>query len=478
MKTNSRLKLNHLAAAITLASSICMVSNAFADTYSSPRLRSANGFLLNGGIVPAPASQIMTYQVLDFDVSWDIFGECGELDPNITIEGVFNGVTEGFRNYMDGLIGAATGAVAGLPGLILKRVDPGLYDIVEEGMLSGALDFEAAKVTCEGLQEWALGEGESPFSDFAVNAKVGEWSAQLGLHGYGGPPGGGGASTPPPSPAAGNAKLAQENADANNELDDGVSWVCGDVVGGQGQDPIELFSDVTLVGYNTLLGRAGCDSTTVPSAIGQDDPLWSYWSEPDEAEEFVTSVLGEDQLLNCQNCRKSTPVPGKGLLPQQEIVASRLRTDLARLVNGTTPITKPTLDEVSAIPGALVDDQLIFAIRRYTPDVQLELIRQLSDEIAFARLIEQARLAILVLRTGVQEPNVANKQNVVDRIERGVKYIQDEVAILLTEMRSRDEIASLTLNKIMYHAESRVQSTELPTTRKPTLRINSVGGQN
>lgn len=469
------MKLKKTLFTLAVTSCLCSAPALANDPFSSPRLRNAQSYEFNGGVVPEPASEIAVYPILDYQVKWDIFGACGEFDPDISIQGVFNGITEGFRDYMDSLIGAATAAVAGLPGLILKRVDPGLYDIIEEGMLQADLDFSAAKASCEDIQNWMLGEGDSPFKDFAIEGKVGEWTAKIGMDNYGGPPGGGGASTPPPAEAAGNGILAKEQVEKEFEGDKGIAWVCNEVKGGQGQELIEVIEDVIIAGYNSLLDRDACDETAVPALIGGDDPMFTYWPEPSDAVEFVTQIVGDIEIATCNNCRKETPIIGKGLLPLHFEMADTIRTGIFDLVNDVTPMTVENLNAVSAAPSAVIDDQAIYALRKYVPTSQNLLITNMANEIAYGQLFEQSRLAILLFRIGLMEPNVASAgDGVLKDVYEAIEKIEEEQGLIIAELEAKKRVSASTLNKVMYNTERRIQSAkENPV--KQTVPFNSLG---
>jgi len=42
---------------------------------------------------------------------------------------------------MNNIIQSATGAVASLPALAIQRADPALYDLLQQGILQGKMDF-------------------------------------------------------------------------------------------------------------------------------------------------------------------------------------------------------------------------------------------------------------------------------------------------------------------------------------------------
>ena len=70
-----------------------------------------------------------------------------------TIQNQLNGLTNGFQNIMSNVIQSATSAVASLPALIIQRADPGLYNLLTNGVLQARLDFDRSKLTCRSMAE-------------------------------------------------------------------------------------------------------------------------------------------------------------------------------------------------------------------------------------------------------------------------------------------------------------------------------------
>src|SRR3546814_16054314 len=54
---------------------------------------------------------------------------------------------------MSSVIQSATIAVASLPALIIQRADPGLYNLLTNGVLQARLDFDRSKLTCRSMAE-------------------------------------------------------------------------------------------------------------------------------------------------------------------------------------------------------------------------------------------------------------------------------------------------------------------------------------
>ena len=78
---------------------------------------------------------------------------CGDMSISTTIQNQLNGLTNGFQNIMSNVIQSATSAVASLPALIIQRADPGLYNLLTNGVLQARLDFDRSKLTCRSMAE-------------------------------------------------------------------------------------------------------------------------------------------------------------------------------------------------------------------------------------------------------------------------------------------------------------------------------------
>ncbi len=57
---------------------------------------------------------------------------------------------------MGSMISNATSAVSSLPGLIIQRANPALYNLLTNGILQGRLDFDSSKGTCRDIADKML----------------------------------------------------------------------------------------------------------------------------------------------------------------------------------------------------------------------------------------------------------------------------------------------------------------------------------
>lgn len=436
---------------IAIASALVLSGNAIADSREhSPRLKGATEYQIGGGYFSDAPTRVHTVPVLELGIGWDMNMECGEFDPRITVSNQLNGITEGFRNMMDNIIQSATGAVASLPALAIQRANPGLYDMLQQGILQGKMDFEWAETSCEEMSRVLMGEQSFPFEKYKLSIKTNNWANEINTSG-------------------GDAIRAKEALDDTNHGNAGAEWTCGVNKGGTGQQPIRALSDVVQVGYNIMFDRANsCATSTVGPADGQGTPLWEYWNGPVAASNWSTRVLGDIEMRTCDGCKKMRGTPGKGLTYMHRDMTDVLRDDLEDLVTGATQLTWQNLNRVSAPPGVIINDTIIMAIRKRDAQGQGEMIRKLAGEIAYARLVEQGRLLTQLLRTGVKEPNVAAFEPAKIVINDSIDQLQVELDQLDHEIKTRQAIAKETIVKIMGLEEKRIQETMIHDRAKAT----------
>lgn len=425
-----------------MATVMGLAGGAIADSLEhSPRLKGAIDYEIGGGYIADAPTTINTVPILEMGIGWDLNMECGEFDPKISVSNQLNGITEGFRNMMDNIISSATGAVASLPALAIQRANPGLYDMLQQGILQGKMDFEWAETSCEEMSRVLMGEQSFPFENYKLSIKTNNWAQEINSSG-------------------GDAIAAKEALDDTNHGNAGAEWACGANKGGTGQQPIRALTDVVQVGYNILFDRTNsCSTSTVSAADGQGTPLWEYWNGPVVASNWSTRVLGDIEMRTCDGCKKMRGTPGKGLTYMHRDMTDDLTEDLEDLVTGATLLTWQNLNRVSAPPGVIVNDTIIMAIRKRNAQAQGEMISKLAGEIAYARLVEQGRLLTQLLRTGIKEPNIAAFEPAKIVVNDAIDQLQVELDQLDLEIKTRQAIAQNTILRIMGQEEKKVQDT-------------------
>ncbi len=120
-------------------------------------------YTLGGGSVISQPATRSSMRKLGMNVGWSSDLMCGNFDLKTTVGNQLNGVTNGFKNLMGDVVQNATGAVASLPAMIIQRANPGLYDMLTNGVLQANVSFDKAQLNCQNMSKRMM--------DFAGNNK-------------------------------------------------------------------------------------------------------------------------------------------------------------------------------------------------------------------------------------------------------------------------------------------------------------------
>lgn len=349
-------------------------------------------------------------------VGWNSNLICGNMNIATTIQNQLNGITNGFQNIMSSVVQNATSAVASLPALIIQRADPGLYNLLTNGVLQARMDFDRSKMTCRAIANRMadMAGGQLGWDQLAEGMALKKAVAST------------------------DAVSAVEEAEASKG-NDGVPWVGGGNAGGAGQAPIKVVADVTRAGYNLINGRSADDTSQVDTASCGDRLACQTWNSPQAAVEWATRVLGEQQQRTCESCTKTQTVPGVGLTPiVQEEYEAKLQA-LQELIGGSRTTSFENLQAASST--SLPITRGVIEALRDEPDQDI-LARRLASEVALASTLEKALLLQRTLMTGRMEPNVAANELAQNAVTQESNTLDREINNLKTELELRRELAN------------------------------------
>ncbi|MDR6609050.1 integrating conjugative element protein [Pseudomonas synxantha] len=346
---------------------------------------------------------------------WDTNLMCGNMDLNTTLQNQLNGATKGFKSIMSNVIQNATGAVASLPALIIQRADPGLYNLLSNGILQARLDFDRSKSTCRAISERMayVAGGQLGWGQLAEGMALTHTVANR------------------------DAVAAVEQAETRRGKS-GVPWVGGQSAGGSRQPPIKVVSDVTRAGFNLLNGRDVGNRTTISKDTCGNRLSCQTWSSPQEAEAWATRVLGEREHQTCDSCTKTQTKPGVGLTPLIQEEYDVKLASIEALVKGSKPTSAANL--LAASSQSLPVTRGVIEALRDEPDQEL-LARRLASEVALSSVMEKALLLQRTLMTGRKEPNVAANQLAQQAISSESEALTQEINSLKTELELRRTLA-------------------------------------
>jgi integrating conjugative element protein (TIGR03755 family) len=364
----------------------------------------------------------LTIETLPLSLTGSYSGlNCGKFDPVASIESSLDNLKDGVDNAINAVEAAASAAIANLPGYILQKANPGLYDLFQNGLLRAQESFSLATKSCERMQ-YEISNNINPYAEWITLSRGDSWKASIGV-------------------GEENIHTAQETAvDAHN---DGVSWVGGLMKGGVGQEPIRLLSDIATAGINILSQRPPETQADLPFS----SPLRDHFEGPDALNTWITEVLGDLIIGTCDGCTPGSQ-PGKGLIPHIEQTSEEIKSLLIDLITGNTPPTRENLDRVAA-PGIAITLQVVNAIKNQPSKERAITIDKLAQEVAEARVMEEAMVVRRLLLTGSKEGHVSANTIALKEVKQALNELHQEIDNVIFEKRIRKELVSHTVVEVL-----------------------------
>lgn len=406
---------------VAIASTV-LIGNAWAQTHIDRDGVRINGSVIGndvlysiGGGRAVTMGSTVNMQSIGVGFGWNSNLICGDMSLTTTLHNQLNGITNGFQSIMSNVIQNATMAVASLPALIIQRADPGLYNLLTNGILQARLDFDRSKMTCRAIANRLadIAGGQTGWDQLAEGMVLKQ------------------------SVGSTDAVSAIEQAETSKG-NSGVPWVGGGNAGGVGQQSIKVVGDVTRAGYNLLNSRYVTDNSPIDRTTCGDKLSCQTWSSPQAAVDWATRVLGEREQQTCQSCTKTQSTPGVGLAPLiQDEYDAKLKA-LQELVTGAKPLSADNLDMAGS--GSLTITRGVVEALRDEPDQDL-LAKRLASEVALSSVLEKALMLQRALLAGTKEPNVAANELAVKAVQAESSTLQQEITNLKTELELRRELA-------------------------------------
>lgn len=399
-------------------------------------------YTLGGGSVISQPATRSNMRKIGMSAGWSSDLMCGNFDLKTTVGNQLNGVTNGFKNLMGDVVQNATGAVASLPAMIIQRANPGLYDMLTNGVLQANVSFDKAQLNCQNMSKRMM--------DFAGHNK---WTQGAVMDEY-------------------RSLVNSGDADAvrvNNSADklqgnSGQNWIGGQKRGGQGQQAIRPTHDLTAAGFNMMNSLPVLSADTVSSSSCNGGACGKYASA-EEAAKAVVQVVGDSSLRTCTDASQCTSgddeqqpgatQAGTGFAPILEETTKENTEQLVKLVNGTEQPNATNLAKLKT--GSLpITAGVIRALQR-DPD-NAALTARLAGELSMADTVETALIMRRMIVTGMSEPNAAAQNAAIEEGDRRVAAIDREITALRNEMELKRELSRNSVLTIIERENGRVNS--------------------
>lgn len=381
-------------------------------------------YTLGGGPVislPARAKHIESHGL---GVGWDMNLQCGMLDPKLTVQNQLNGVTDGFQDMMGDMLTNATSAVLSLPGYYLQKKDPGLYDLMTNGVLQGKFDFDDARTSCE---EMVTTMGEMTEEDaYSTLARAQAWTNAV---------------------KSGDAVQAKEDV-LNDMGDSGITWVGGVKAGGRNQPAINATTDATRVGFELLT-----DDEQKEARQG----LYQYWDDEEAMSDWVSNVIGSQSIQTGMDKSQTESTPGIGLSQEVTTEGMALESELRQALTDHTETEHFPFTLISALGEGKVDDNTLSRI---------------ASELALSHTIEKALYARRALLSGKYEVNIAQHTAAQQDITEAVHRLEGEIDMLRYEAQVRQDIGTRTALSIVQDSQYQRPQEKPDTSSSDSVFLN------
>ncbi|WP_426576253.1 integrating conjugative element protein [Xenorhabdus stockiae] len=398
-------------------------------------------YTLGGGsVISEPASRSGSTTLGGLELGWRSDLMCGNFDLKATVSNQLNGITAGFKNLMGDVIQGATGAVASLPAMIIQRANPGLYDMLTNGVLQANVAFDKAQFNCQAMANKMM--------DFAQNNK---WTQSAALQEYKSLVNGG----------DGDA-VRVNNAGSKATGAGGHPWIGGQRQGGKGQNAIRPTRDLAHAGFN-MMNQLPVLSQSSVNSVKCEGSACRKFSHAREAAEAVVSVLGDRAIRTCAQAadctsggekhQLGTTVAGTGFAPMLEAHTQTNTEQLVKLVSGTE---KPTMVNLAKLKtGSLAVTKGVIQALQRDPD-RAALTGRLAGELAMAETVETALLMRRMLITGMSEPNAAAQSEALAEGERRIAALDREINALKNEMQLKQALSRNAILTIIERDTQRI----------------------
>ena len=264
-------------------------------------------YRLGGGkALPPPGAGFTTFNLRSRFTAGTGYS-CGQFNFHENIEQIINQWLDRVRAIPSQLQSAVSAAIAGLPGYLMMKYNPTLYNIMTKTLDESAELFRLSYKSCRQIEsEMARDPEANPYQGFLQASVMDKWTI-----------------------GAENGEVA---ADVDEEIKadpaDPIRWLGGHEYGSL-DNPLQINRDMVVAGYNIMIGRTGDVSvTTRPVGPAALEPIVQIWPSPADAGRWVQEVIGDKRVVLQGADVPPETIPGKGLRPKVEALETEIREAL------------------------------------------------------------------------------------------------------------------------------------------------------
>lgn len=358
------------------------VQSAPENASQIPTNISSTYYRLGGGrIIPPPGAFTTTF-VIGARFKIGLGYSCGKFNFQENIRQMVNQMATQVRQLPGQLTTAASGAVAALPGYLLQKANPTLYNIITKTLDETVELFRLSYKSCKQIeQEMQANPDANPYQGFMKASIADRWTI-----------------------GANNGDLAADIDDSINTATDRepIRWLGGNLYG-TSDNPIQINRDIVVAGYNIMIGRTGDVSITTPPTPDSPmarEPIVQIWPSPAAAGTWVQQVLGDLKIVLSPADVPPESVAGRGLRPK----VIELETNIYIALNEA--LERDDYESLNKYASLRVSAGLIEGLRDMPPGEAAVLTDRLVSELAVNEARERLMLIKQMMMTGLRAPDL------------------------------------------------------------------------
>jgi len=457
MNDNYRTVRFIIAITLFIASATMTVQAAPENAPQVPASISGLYYQLGGGrYLPPPGAGATTFNIsARFKVGLGY--SCGQFNYQDNISQMVDQLMTQIRQLPGQLTTAASAAVAGLPGYLIQKANPTLYNIITKTLDETANLFQLSYKSCVGMErEMQRNPGVNPYQGFMKASIADTWTI-----------------------GAESGELApdvQESINSSTSREP-IRWL-GDELYGTAANPIQINRDIVVAGYNIMIGRTADVSVItapVPGSAMASEPIVQIWPSPAAAGTWVQEVLG-DNIIVLDNVAGEEPetIAGKGLRPKVEALEGLIYTALK------TALDSDDYQALNQYSSLRVSAAIVESLRSMPAGEAAVLTDRLVSELAVSEARERMMLIKQMIMTGLQAPDLIAstggstakeyiRLNTFRDMDRVIKEIFDALAL-------KQKTINRTTMAIINHVSEKQKTTAGRSTSTPDTGPNALDG--
>lgn len=424
----------------------CLLAVFPQSGHSVPKISADIGRLyyeIGGGkLLPLPGAGVYTFSIRStFNMGYGY--SCGAFNYHSNITQMINQFLSQVRQIPGQLMDAFSAAVAGLPNYLLMKANASLYNTINNTLNETTELFRLSYKSCEKIEEEIRRNPDTnPYQGFIQASIADKWH-------YG---------------ADSGENITDVSEEIKQDPVDPITWLGGRTAGTL-NNPIQVNRDLTVAGYNILIGRTGDVSTTAaPTGALALEPIVRVWSNPGLAGQWIQEVIGDQKLVLQKPAPDPESIPGKGLRPK--VVALELEI-LEALMDVYNHNDYTLINNYLSLPG--ISGRLADGLRTLPQGEASVLIDRLVSEMAVKEAQERLFLIRQMIYTALKIPDLqaasiagsAAEQIVLNKTMPGIRDALDEV---ISDLELRQRTINPTILTILDRADAAQKSgrSQLP----------------